>query len=105
MAGNVGITDKELTEYLAIATAASAEGKKRGIDFFRIEENDEGEFGLTVYLTFKSAEAVLFTARRKARFWPNLNTLAAYIKSLDFPEAPITLKLHRGEHEQGNKVP
>lgn len=95
MAEIVGITDKELGEYLAIATAANAAGKNRGIDFFKIEENDEGEFGLTVYLTFKSTEAVLFTARRKARFWPNLNTLAAYIKSLDFPDAPITLKLKR----------
>lgn len=96
MVGSAGMTDKELTDYLAVATAANTGSKKVGIDYFTIEEVEPEEFVLKFFLTFRSGEFVFLTARRKVRQWPNLNTVAAYIKGLGFPDAPITLKLLRG---------
>ena len=91
------ITEKELLDYLAIsseATEASRKntGKKRGIDSFLIEEMEDGRFILVMTLTFKKGDFILTSARKTPRLWPNLNTLIAFIKLLEFPDAPISIK-------------
>lgn len=92
------ITEKELLDYLAISSEATEAtrkhaGKKRGIDSFRIDETKDGRFILVMALTFKKGDYILTSARKTPRFWPNLNTLVAFIKELDFPDAPISLQL------------
>ena len=92
------ITEKELLDYLAISSKAAESsrkhaGKKRGIDSFRIEETEDGRFILVMTLTFKKGDYLLTSARKTPRRWPNLNTLVAFLKELDFPDAPISLHL------------
>ncbi|MEX3614110.1 MAG: hypothetical protein VB141_10265 [Burkholderia gladioli] len=92
------ITEKELLDYLAISSEAAessrkSAGKKRGIDSFRIEETEDGRFILVMTLTFKKGDFILTSARKTPRLWPNLNTLVAFLKELDFPDAPISLQL------------
>lgn len=96
-----GITERDLAEYLAIATeAATKSGKPRaGIDAFSIEEADPDVFHLRMDLTYKGKATDLIGARGKPRIWRDLHRLVNFIRSLDFPEAPISMKLLRGTDE------
>lgn len=99
------ITEKELIEYLAITEAAEAGvgGKKadtrKGVKEFRIEEQEDGRFVLVMDLLFKPGIWILTTARKTPRYYPNLNTLADFLKGLELPDVLITLKL-RGSDEK-----
>ena len=99
------ITEKELLDYLAISIEIAGSsrkhaGKKRGIDRFRIEETEDGRFILAMTLTFKKGDFILTSARKTPRIWPNLNTLVAFLKELDFSDAPISLQLLYLKREQ-----
>lgn len=89
------ITERELNDYLKIAREAS----KKGIDALSIVEIEGGKFNLILDLTYKGKGVVLHTARKEPRGWPKLDSLVTFIKSLGFPEAPITLKLLRETYE------
>ncbi len=89
------ITERELNDYLKVAKEAS----KKGIDALSIVEVDGGKFNLVLDLTYKGKSIVLHTARKEPRGWPKLDSLVIYIKSLGFPEAPISMKLLRENHE------
>lgn len=89
------ITERELNDYLKIVREAS----KKGIDALSIVEIEGGKFNLILDLTYKGKGVVLHTARKEPRGWPKLDSLVTFIKSLGFPEAPITLKLLRENYE------
>lgn len=89
------ITERELNEYLKIAKEAS----KKGIDALSIVEVEGGKFNLVLDLTYKGKGIVLHTARKEPRGWPKLDSLVTYIKSLGFPEAPISMRLLRETNE------
>ena len=61
---------------------------------FILREMAEQKFSLGVVLTWKEGENVLYNARKQLRLWPNLNTLAGYIRGLRCLTTPITLELH-----------
>lgn len=93
------ITDRDLSEYLVIAAAAK-KGQQTGIDAFRILEAGVGKYHLSLDLTFKGNGYLLITARKTPRTWRNLQNLVDYIRSLDSPEAPISILLQRESNEK-----
>ncbi|POP75158.1 hypothetical protein CXB34_28140 [Pseudomonas amygdali pv. morsprunorum] len=60
---------------------------------FIFREAEDQRFCLVVVLTWKEGENVLFTARKQMRLWPNLNTLAGFVRGLRCLNTPITLEL------------
>lgn len=95
--GSPVITDRDLSEYVSISDAAK---KHTGIDAFRIQEAGVGKFNLALDLTFKGEGYLLITARKTPRTWRNLHNLLDYIRSLDSPEAPISIVLLRESNEK-----
>ena len=91
------ITDRDLSEYVSISDAAK---KQTGIDAFRILEAGIGKFHLAMDLTFKGNGYLLITARKTPRTWRNLHNLLDYIRSLDSPEASISILLLRESNEK-----
>jgi hypothetical protein len=89
------ITHPELTQFLKFAS----ESKQPGIEAFTIVEVEDSKFMLHLDLAFKGRGIIFHTARKEPRAWANLNSLASYIKSLNSPDAPITLRLLREHNE------
>jgi hypothetical protein len=88
------ITERDLAEYLNISAVATQKtGTPSGIDSFRIYESERMKFQLYVDLTFKGADCLLITTRKTARQWRDLHNLVDYIRSLGFPEAPVSIQL------------
>lgn len=67
--------------------------KNKAIRQFILRQMTPEKFGLVVILTWKDGENVLFNARKQVRLWPNLNTLAGYIRGLRCHQTPISLEL------------
>ncbi len=67
--------------------------KNNAIKQFILRETADQKFRLVVILTWKEGENVLFNARKQVRLWPNLNTLAGYIRGLQCRQTPIILEL------------
>lgn len=66
----------------------------KAIRQFILRETGDSKFSLIVVLTWKDGENLLINARRQARVWPKLNTLASYIKGLQCLNTPISLELN-----------
>jgi hypothetical protein len=95
------ITERDLAEYLNISAVATQKtGTPSGIDSFRIYESERRKFQLYVDLTFKGADCLLITTRKTPRTWRDLHNLVDYIRSLGFPEAPISIVLSRESNEK-----
>lgn len=95
--GGPVITDRDLSQYVNISAAAK---QQTGIDAFRIQEVGIGKFHLSMDLTFQGNGYLLITARKTPRTWRDLHNLLDYIRSLDSPEAPISIVLLRESHEK-----
>lgn len=67
--------------------------RNNAIKQFILREMKDQKFCLVVTLTWKDEESVLFNARKQVRLWPNLNTLASYIRGLQCRQTPIKLEL------------
>lgn len=75
-------TEQELFDY----------AKNKVISAFKILENSAGQYNLAFTVTWrKDGDCVLTSARKELRKWASLNTLHKYIKSLDVPDASITI--------------
>ena len=95
------ITDRELAEYLTISAIATEKtGQPSGIESFKILESGAGKFQLSLNLTFKGNDCLLITTRKTPRTWRDAHSLFDYIRSLDFPEAPISIVLLRKTNEK-----
>lgn len=75
-------TEQELQDY----------AKNKVISAFKIVETSGGQYNLHFTVTWKKdGDCVLTSARKELRKWASLNTLHKYIKSLELPDATITL--------------
>ncbi len=95
------ITERELAEYLAISAAAAEKtGRRNAIESFSIVESGARNFHLSMNLTFKANDCLLITTRKTPRTWRDLHNLIEYVRSLGFPEAPVSIQLLQRESNE-----
>lgn len=88
------ITERELDEYLTISDAvAQKSGQRHRVEAFKILQADVRNFHLSMDLSFKGDDCLLITTRKTPRTWRDLHSLVEYVRSLGFPEAPVSIQL------------
>lgn len=88
------ITERELAEYLTISDAvAEKTGQRHRVEAFKIIQADVRIFHLSLDLSFKGDNCLVITTRKTPRIWRDLHSMIEHVRSLGFPEAPVTIQL------------
>lgn len=77
------ITEKEL----------DIAGKNKAIEQLRVQQLENGKFSIIAKLTWRPAEQVLFTQRKKVRGWASLDRLLKHTRDKYGIESQINVTL------------